>query len=77
MWLVLVAAINSTVSLYYYLRVITAAYLAPPDGRPPVALDGAFRWVGGIAIVIILLAGIYPKPLWDLAQRASSLLVGG
>ncbi|MEM9490737.1 MAG: proton-conducting transporter membrane subunit, partial [Myxococcota bacterium] len=28
-WLVLVAAINATISLYYYLQVVKAAYLSP------------------------------------------------
>lgn len=30
-WLVAVAAINSAVSLYYYLRIVRAMYIEPPD----------------------------------------------
>lgn len=32
-WLVLVGAINATISLYYYLQVVKAAYLPPPGAQ--------------------------------------------
>ena len=36
-WLVAVAAVNSTISLYYYLRVVRQMYIEPADkdAQPP------------------------------------------
>ena len=35
-WLVAVAAVNSTISLYYYLRVVRQMYIEPADDRAAV-----------------------------------------
>jgi len=73
--LVLIAAANSTVALYYYLQVIKAAYLRPANGRPPFKLRTSHRLAGYVSMVITLLLGVYPTPLWEAAQRAASLLL--
>lgn len=73
--LVLIAAGNTTLALYYYLRVVKAAYLAPAEGRGPVLLSGGERVAGSLALVLVLAAGIYPAPLFALAQRAAQLLL--
>ena len=74
--LVLIAAINSTVALYYYLRLVRAAYLEPADGRPAVHVRGA-EWVAGAtAAILTLAAGIWPEPIWAAAREAARLLGG-
>ncbi|MBK8482673.1 MAG: NADH-quinone oxidoreductase subunit N [Proteobacteria bacterium] len=75
--LVLLAAGNTTLALYYYLRVVKAAYLAPAGGRGPLALSGTERVAGYIALAIVLGTGIYPAPLWAMAQRAAGVLLAG
>ena len=70
-WLVLVAAVNATVSLYYYLLVVKQAYLAPPGDRGPIALSPAYALAGGLAVGAVLVTGFYPGPLWDLALEAA------
>ena len=40
-WLVLIGALNATVSLYYYLLVIKEAYLTPPVDESPIAVSFA------------------------------------
>jgi NADH-quinone oxidoreductase subunit N len=75
--LVLIAAINSTVALYYYLLVIRAAYLAPAEGRPPLVPRPRYVIAGTLAAVVVLVAGVYPGPLWALAREASARLVLG
>lgn len=75
--LVLIAAINSTVALYYYLLLVKSAYLAPADGRPPVALSAPYAIAGTLAAAVVLIAGVYPGPLWDLAREASARLFAG
>ncbi len=59
--LVLLAAVNSTVALYYYLQVVKAAYLLPADGRPVVHADVPYQLAGYLSMTVTLVAGIYPS----------------
>ncbi|MCA9671006.1 MAG: NADH-quinone oxidoreductase subunit N [Myxococcales bacterium] len=73
-WLVLVAAAASTVALYYYLQVVKAMYLAPPEDRPRVELTFTDSLAGLAALGFVIFYGVYPAPLWELAQKAAALL---
>lgn len=73
-WLVLVGAINATVSLYYYLRIIKEAYLTPPVDETPIKLSLATTIAAGIAIALVLILGFYPTPLWELAEAAANII---
>lgn len=75
-WLVLVAAVNATVSLYYYLTVVKAAYLAPPQDLSPMPLSLPARVATWAAVVGIILLGVLPTPLWNLARAAAAALLG-
>jgi NADH-quinone oxidoreductase subunit N len=60
-WLVAVAAINSTVSLYYYLRIVRQMYIEPADEnapRLPVTNKLAFT-IAALNVAVIVL-GIVP-----------------
>jgi NADH-quinone oxidoreductase subunit N len=77
-WLAVVAAINTVVSLYYYLRVIAPAVLDPPPaGAATRPLPGPSLPIAiallGVATVAI---GVGAEPLLDLAD-SSTMLVGG
>jgi NADH-quinone oxidoreductase subunit N len=61
-WLVAVAAVNSTVSLYYYLRIIRQMYIEPPyenAQRLPITRPLAVT-VGALALGSVLL-GLIPS----------------
>lgn len=75
-WLVFVAAVNATISLYYYLRVLKEAYLTPPGDRPTIRLPDGIAVAACIGIVLTLAAGVYPGPLWDLASDAARAVLG-
>ena len=70
-WLVLVAAVNATVSLYYDLLIVKQAYLAPAGDRGPLGLSPAYALAGGLAVGAVVVTGFYPGPLWDLALEAA------
>lgn len=76
-WLVVVAAVNVTISLYYYLTLIKDAYLAPSDDERPIRLSPAAAIAAWSSILLVLGAGFYPRPLWELAERAARALTGG
>lgn len=75
-WLVFVAAINATISMYYYLRVLKEAYLTPPGDRPNIRLPDGIAVAACLGIVLVLAAGVYPGPLWELATDAARALMG-
>ena len=75
-WLVLVAALNATVSLYYYLIVVKAAFLAPAADRPPIAMSTPAQIATFASVIGLLALGAAPSPLWNLARGAASALMG-
>ncbi len=78
LWLVLVGAINATISLYYYLCVVKEAILTPPaDGAKPIKVSPAITLAAWISIALTLAIGIYPALVWDLADAAAKALLGG
>ena len=70
-WLVVIALVSSTVSLYYYLQVIRHMYLYEPEGETE-------RWrltptgylATGALLVGVLWVGIYAAPFYTVADRA-------
>ena len=75
-WLLVFALIvNSTIGIYYYLRVIIAMGKTPADSaaKPLIALP----WTGALAVggasLAVLLLGVYPTPLLNIVQH---LIVG-
>tara|TARA_R110002096_G_scaffold434832_1_gene658130 strand:- start:136166 stop:137572 length:1407 start_codon:yes stop_codon:yes gene_type:complete len=74
LWLVLVAAINATISLYYYLLVVKSAYLSPPGDAPAITLSPTYSVTAFVAVVLVMFSGFYPAPVWSMAKAAASLL---
>jgi NADH-quinone oxidoreductase subunit N len=72
--LLLVLALGSVISIYYYLR-ITIALFRRPVGVPEAVPEAAFEvsWTGGITLallgVLLVFLGIYPGPLLQLIER--------
>jgi len=74
-WLVVVAGLNSVVSLFYYLRVAKALFFAQPSERaaaPQPVLVG-FLALLGVATVVF---GLYTAPLQEWATRSLDILTG-
>lgn len=60
-WLVAVAAVNSTISLYYYLRIVRQMYIEPPlEGATRSACSRPLAATVLVATVATLLLGILP-----------------
>lgn len=72
-WLALIAAINSAIGAWYYLRVIAAMYLRdplrPPE-RPRAWPALAALWV---CAALTLGLGLYPRPMVEAARAATRL----
>ncbi|MDJ0784384.1 MAG: NADH-quinone oxidoreductase subunit N [Desulfosarcinaceae bacterium] len=74
--LVLIAMFNVVISLYYYLRVLKAAYLTEPvlAQQPPIPLATGDRALVLLLIAAITLIGFYPAGLLHLTEAAAQVL---
>jgi NADH-quinone oxidoreductase subunit N len=76
-WLVIIAVLNSAISVYYYVRVIVAMYMQEGDvkverlGTRPGLLIGVA--VAAAAVVII---GLLPQPYMTMSKSAYAAAVG-
>jgi NADH-quinone oxidoreductase subunit N len=76
-WLIVVAALNTALSLYYYVRLVRQMWLVD-DGQPAVAAPmGGVAIAGACSVVILLTGTLYVGKLRSVAERcATGLYVG-
>ena len=78
LWLVVVAVVGSTVSLFYYLQVIRQMYIYEPEGDTSVwRISGTGYLTTGVLFALIVIVGIYGAPLYIAADRAAIALFNG
>jgi NADH-quinone oxidoreductase subunit N len=68
-WLAVIAAFNTVVSLYYYLRVVKAMFLESADVAFQPRLSYGFRALLVILIIPTLGLGLYWQPLAKMVQQ--------
>ena len=73
-WLALVGVVNSVISVYYYLRVVKAMYLAAPTTEGPVTSGIPIRIAVLASSVGVAFFGVYPRWLLEFAQTAAGAL---
>ncbi|MCC6746138.1 MAG: NADH-quinone oxidoreductase subunit N [Deltaproteobacteria bacterium] len=71
-WLVIIGALNSVVSIYYYLRPVVAMYFREGQGDAGSAPLRSGQAVTAIvcAAILVLLLGLVPGPSLDWAARS-------
>ncbi len=76
-WLAIVGALNSVVSLYYYARVFRNMYLREqPDGdESPMTFSPVVAVVLVLFIVPNIVFGLYFQPLLAFAQQSVSIFI--
>lgn len=76
--LAIIGVVNSLVSIGYYLKVVYVLYMREPleEERPP-ALAPADRIALALCGAGVLVLGIFPAGLWNLARRAAASLPFG
>ena len=75
-WLAVIGALNSVVSLYYYVRVLRNMFLRDPEqGAAPVKFSLPQVIVLLLLVVPTLLFGLYYSPIVDWAN--SSVMMFG
>jgi NADH-quinone oxidoreductase subunit N len=73
--LAIVGVITSVISAFYYARVVLVMWMK--EGEAAVSLRPALVAALALTALGTLALGIYPTPLFDLAQRSLLMLVAG
>jgi NADH-quinone oxidoreductase subunit N len=68
--LVVLAAANTAIGIYYYLTVVRVMYLNEPGDLRAVRLDGLSTAVGTVLLLAVVAMGVMPARLLDAALRA-------
>ncbi|MGQ9525276.1 MAG: NADH-quinone oxidoreductase subunit N [Armatimonadota bacterium] len=74
--LVVVAAVNSVISVYYYLRVAVVMYMYRGEEEAPLLPARLYAPTGisvGLTAVAVLVLGLVPARLLDLARQSAML----
>ncbi len=70
-WLALIAAVNIVISSYYYLVVVKRIYVDAPRHATPIPVSQGMRLVLVVAILGIIVIGLFPGAFIDAAMVAA------
>lgn len=73
-WLVLLAILNSALSLYYYLRIINYMYLKEPAG-PKITEPKGYTAALVLTLLAVFWIGILPQDFINWAMQAATVLL--
>lgn len=76
-WLASVAMLATAVAAFAYLRVVVAMYLNEPATDETIGVDRTTFWVISVVAALVVLLGLMPSILLDVARQAVPVLVGG
>lgn len=76
-WLVLIAVVNSAISLFFYMRVVVAMYMRdlPPQGLA-LSTSATLRVALLLAAAGTLLLGIFPGSILEFARASAAGIAG-
>ncbi len=73
--LVVLGLINAAISIFFYLKIVRAAYLTSADAdSSPVAINVSSKVLGLGLILAIILLGVLPQQLLSVAKAAVAFL---
>jgi NADH-quinone oxidoreductase subunit N len=71
LWLVLIAVLNSLISVYYYLRIIVIMYMQPAEADlGPVEMTPVVQATLILSALAVLIIGIFPGTIYNLALNS-------
>ncbi len=73
--LVILAVINTGIAIFYYLKMVRAAYTSIDSQVSPLNLRLSTSVLGIFFIVIIILLGIFPQGFMDVAKEAVAAVI--
>jgi NADH-quinone oxidoreductase subunit N len=67
--LVILAAINTAIAIYYYLSVVRLTFCTDPEGREAVRGGFLTNTASVLLILVIIIMGVVPSKFLDIAQN--------
>jgi F420H2 dehydrogenase subunit N len=74
LWLAVLAILNSTLSLYYYLRIVSYMYLREPAG-PKMPEPKGYVFALILTMIAVFWIGIFPQAFINWAMQAAAVLL--
>jgi NADH-quinone oxidoreductase subunit N len=68
-WLVILAAVNSVISVGYYFKILRAMYFAPPASDAPIPMTFSMRLVLATTSFVTFVIGVFPQVALSRAER--------
>ncbi|KIH76113.1 NADH dehydrogenase subunit N [Geoalkalibacter ferrihydriticus] len=72
--LVVLGLVNAAISIFFYLKIVRAAYLSAEEGGETLSLGFGTRLLGYVLILAIVLLGVLPQGFLALAKAAVAIL---
>ena len=76
LWLIVIAVLNSAMSLYYYARVVKAMYIETGEETEKLKIGKGFAVAILLCVIGVIVFGVYPEPLLNLCSDAAAALLG-
>lgn len=73
--LVILAAFNTAIAIYYYLSIVRLTFCTDPEERKSVAAPIASRVLAISLMVIIVIMGVFPSTFINMASNSVQLLM--
>jgi len=73
--LVILAAFNTAIAIYYYLSIVRLTFCTDPEDRLPVDSSLKARGLAILLIIVIIVMGIFPSTFITIASKAVDLLI--
>ncbi len=74
--LVILAAINTAIAIYYYLSVVRVTFCSDPEEKPAIRVDVLSRVVSIGLLLAIIAFGVLPSGILKAAENAINALPG-
>lgn len=74
-WLIIIAGINTAISIYYYLGMVRHAYTKDAGEEVPMPDTSTFSYVGAAFLSILVLGlGLMPSDIFDFALQVGGIM---
>lgn len=75
LWILIIALINTVISVYYYLRIISAMILKPVSSELKediIQPSKMLNVVLGVTVAAVLLIGVFASPIYSVSKYSAS-----
>jgi NADH-quinone oxidoreductase subunit N len=73
--LVILAAVNTAIAIYYYLSILKVTYCDAPTALDALEVSFATKAVSLVLIAAIITMGVNPSPMLEIANRAVAAIL--